>query len=366
MLGKTTFKAASRSMAGLLLGSALLLVQVQIQAASIQWTFRSGAPIRGGVLPDQQGGVVFGNLAGQVFSLDAQQKLRWQRKLAGAISTTPLKSGSLILLTSSQGVSALDATTGAQRWQYTMPEHAPGDIWDSLNPEPILLGQQLLVALGRELVLLDVAQGKPVWRQALAEVITATPAIDGQIAYLASEYGTLSRVVWRSGKLLSQHRAADGMIQSQPVRVGKSLVFASRDGKIRGWDIQQRKTRWEVDHGGSWVMASALADRGRIVIGSSDSFLVQQIDGQSGRVIWQVPSRQNIFRQAVLAHEQYWFATGDTYAPAKAGQLLAINRQGQQTQRLELPAAAFGQLRATATSLLVGAENGVLYAIKPD
>jgi outer membrane protein assembly factor BamB len=318
-------------------------------------------------LPDAAAGLVFGNLAGQVFSLDAQQQIRWQTKLPGAITTTPLRFGRTILLSSSVGLFALDKHTGAIVWRHLMTPHAPTELWDSLNPDPQLVGDQVLIALGREVALLDAATGQKIWQQSLVQAITATPRVGAGFADLAGELGRIVRLDLRRGAVLWQHDIASDMIQSQPQRSGDALIFAARDGKIRSWSVSQRKTRWEVDHGTSWVMASALLDREQVLIGSSDSYLVQSIDRRTGRIAWQVPTAgQNIFRSAIKVHNQYWFATGDAYAPSLPGQLLAINRQGQLTQTITLAAAAFGQLVGAKNTFWIGAENGVLYAIGVD
>lgn len=337
-------------------------------AGDVQFTIKTGAPIRGGVLADQQGGVVVGTLAGDVLALDSRQQERWRTRLAGAITTTPVRVGELLLISSSKGITALQASDGKVRWEKTLGnlglEHLKS--WDSYQPDPLVSGEQVVLAFGQQVLLLDARDGKTRWSVKLPSGVMATPLKQGKRLLLSDDRGQLHTVDMETGRQVGSVNIADNMIQQSPALQGKTLFYSSRDGKIRARKLDASAADWEVDHGSSWVIATPLLDAGKIIVGSSDSQLLQGIDQRSGKVVWELPAKQNVFRKAVRAGGLYWFAGGDAYAPQTAGRVQAVSPEGKMVRELTLSAALFGQPVLDRTLIWVGGEDGILYAIRSE
>jgi quinoprotein glucose dehydrogenase len=151
-------------------------------------------------------------------------------------NTTPLAIGGMLYLATPYGrVVALDGSSGAERWSFSLPDGdtAAGrsmDYWpgDGRSPARLIFGTRS----GRMLAL-DVATGRP--SEAFVPIDLRTPEIMNGTTYGADQKGYAYE------------------INSAPVLAGNVLITASRlqespargpAGDIRGWDVRTGTLLW--------------------------------------------------------------------------------------------------------------------------
>ncbi|MDD5598930.1 MAG: PQQ-binding-like beta-propeller repeat protein [Victivallaceae bacterium] len=175
-----------------------------------------------------------------LFCLDAQNgDVIWQSKVM--IQSPPLVSSTLVYAAGEYGmVYALDAQDGKVVWQKKVGAH-----W--MVACPVLSGDLLYVSCPEEgkIIALDVrAKGAPVWEfqtgRALVSPsgyrrggsqIVSSPAVSGEIIYLAAVDGFLYALNKKNGKKLWSYNLGAPAF-SAPVVSGKMLYVLTYDGNI--------------------------------------------------------------------------------------------------------------------------------------
>jgi outer membrane protein assembly factor BamB len=110
---------------------------------------------------------------------------RWQMELPDRIDGAPATAGGLVFLSTGGALVAFDAESGGERWRF-----AAGD----LLATPALSGEVVYLAAGHgipvdgsgDLFALDAATGTVRWRFSLPHVMVSPPAIANGVVYVSS------------------------------------------------------------------------------------------------------------------------------------------------------------------------------------
>jgi outer membrane protein assembly factor BamB len=154
----------------------------------------------------------------------------WRYRLDAAPASAPLESQGTVLLTDRSGtLHALDAASGAPRWQYTAGQR--------ITTAPLACQDRLFIAAWKpdRLVCLHAATGKPLWQKKGSGAFAAQPFIvDGNV-YAADRAGVLQgwdprtkRSVFRTDGILW-----DPETQGEPVVHHGVLYVTTRRGTVR-------------------------------------------------------------------------------------------------------------------------------------
>jgi outer membrane protein assembly factor BamB/Spy/CpxP family protein refolding chaperone len=245
---------------------------------------------------------------------------------AGNTAATPASDGKHIAFVLGNGVVAVYTSEGKRLWARFVESPVAGFGHGS---SPVLVGGRLVVHL-KDLVALDVATGKELWRAGL-EAGHATAAVTrlGKEDVLVSPAGAVVRA--RDGKVLA--RGEFHAAKSSPVLDGDTACFFDTDefaavklsadeaGKVTVTPLWSRN-----GSGGMHHLPSALAHNGLLYVPNMNGFL-DLIDIKTGK---------NVYRQRLPLGQIYSSATlggGNIYVFDMAGKAVVF-KPGRRFERV--------------------------------
>jgi len=224
---------------------------------------------------------------------------------SGAPTGMAVEDGAIYVAYEDGTVRALDAATGAPRWESKLPARA--------SSAPAVGGGLALVG-GEDGALhaLDGADGRLRWRHQTAAPIYAAPTVTAEAIYAPSGDGSFSALAPLDGKLLWK-------IDATPPLTGRAAVadgivyFGSADGRIYGIDAATGREVW-----GSGIVAQGAVEAqptvagGRVLIGAGDS-RVYALAADKGGEYWRHSTPDAIYaRPLVISDTVYVASAGNT------------------------------------------------------
>ncbi|MEO8971341.1 MAG: PQQ-binding-like beta-propeller repeat protein [Ktedonobacteraceae bacterium] len=254
----------------------------------------------------------------------------WQQNTGGPVFSSPVLSNGTVYVGSTGGnLLALDAQTGAVRWQ-----HAIGQFLN--DSTPVVVGRVVFVGANRTWVYaLDASNGHSLWATNLQEIIkaaptyangivlvnssnsataldartglvrwrfheigfgwptTASPTIQGQVAYVALGDKTIVYAFnLQTGRQIWAYNAGDRLI-STPLVVGQQLIIGTWKGKIEAVNAVNGAQLWHYNvneallHGMSidGIASSLAANNDTVFVGTYNGNIVA-VDTTTGRLRW--------------------------------------------------------------------------------
>ena len=331
-------------------------------------------------------------------------RVRWRRRLEGPVVPGPVVGrGEIVYAASNGGVlHALDLRTGRDRWRFdgggtygsdlsTVPAIMPDGtvLWPgplstlyALDPDGGLLWREQLpgqplspaVAPNGAIVVGDAsgavtqlrldARGRPrrTWRVDAGDTSYAGPAVRGDTVYTTVDDAL---VAIRAGRVLWRVRAGAISEVSPAVTPDGTIVFGANDGVQYG--VAPNGTlRWRHRTGALTYSSPAATRDGLVYFGDHHGFL-NVLDARDGRLVarplalGRPPTRRSVgvwTAPAIDARHNAYFGTrpGHIYGFAASGRRLFDIDTGATVD--SNPALAGDG------TLLIGSENGLLYAIR--
>ena len=235
----------------------------------------------------------------------------------------PLRQGQLI---------AVAVADGLMQWSIDQPVSVP----------PVVAGDTLFVATGRELRALNTQTGRAQWRIEFETDVSAPLVWEADwlivgltngdvLAYQGSD----ARPVWR-------------LRLSVPMRIaatiaGDRLYLPLEDGRVMALDLLTGELLWERRFDGTLAPILALDDR--LFLGTTDNFFycVSPVDG---RIQWRWRTGGDIIGAPVVDAERVYFVSLDN-------QIRALDRRtGVQRWKRDLPARPAAGLRQMRNLLI--------------
>jgi outer membrane protein assembly factor BamB len=259
------------------------------------WTFEAGAPLWPGTT-FAQGTVYAGGEDGRMHALAAATgKERWAFAAGGPIRTRAVLAGQALYFQADDGLLyALDAGTGRERWRVRVqdkpvvrkPPSDPESRFDRFGADVTVAGGRLFVGTHEgQLVCLDPAQGREVWRFAAGDSVLAAPSVEGGRAYFGSYDGRVYALDAVTGKEVWRHDTGKPVVSTPAVAAGRVIV-GSRSYDLLGLDAATGAVQWTRYIWFSWVESSPVVRDGVVYVGSSDAAAVYAFDAASGRPVW--------------------------------------------------------------------------------
>ena len=151
-----------------------------------------------------------------------------------------------------------------------------------------------------ELVALDLASGKPVWRYKVTGdgVGESSPCVAGGAVYVGDLAGQIHAVDAQSGKALWTHKTAQE-VKSSPVAVGELVLVGSYDQSLYALEAKTGKLAWKHETDGP-VHATASVAAGTCYVSGCDEIL-RAIRVGDGNELFQVSSGGYTGASAALA-----------------------------------------------------------------
>lgn len=318
--------------------------------------------------------VYVGSAGGLLFALRAGTgQVRWKRQV-GSMSSRPLADrGYLYVGTEDGHLICLDAQTGEERWRYASR--------GGIDQPPVAAGAagDLIVFANAadQVVAVDATSGAFRW-QYKAETPEqntlrghAGVAVDGDLLYTGFANGNLvalrrdtGTVAWSSSLKADADRFMD--VDATPVVLGPTVYATSSSGGVYALDKQTGQPRWRTP---LWDAAQpsetgnvgGLATDGKALYVTVADLGVYALD-LGGNVLWRVGARGGGEPAAPVVHDDLL-----VYALATDGLFLANRRTGETLEFFDPGTGVSASPAITPDGqLFVLSNRGVLYAFDVD
>lgn len=202
---------------------------------------------------------------------------------------------------------AVDAASGAQRWKFATKgerrfaaPHLHGmlpaaesmpDPFDYYLSSPAIWHGQLYFGSGDgNVYALDAKTGALKWNFATGNVVHASPAIADGVLYIGSWDHFFYALDANTGALKWKFRTGEDNeihnqegIQSSAVVAGNLVYFGCRDAHLYALNAKTGALAWSYNNDGNWVIGSPAVSRGIVYWATSDSGLFHATDAVTGK-----------------------------------------------------------------------------------
>ena len=261
-----------------------------------KWSVQVGGPIWAGLEHDATSGLLFvGNDAGVLHAIAGDGAVRWKFATGKSIKARPAAIGAHVYVSSDSGyLYKLDVHRGTEVWRANIDAGSPPRIpvtvkdsrWDRYG-SGIVADQKCLYFASRDgnLYALDIASGKPVWKVAANDMMTATPGRYRDLVLIADFAGKVMAFDARNGKVRWTYDA-QLTVPGDLVVDGDQVLFGSRTYELIALDAASGRELWKHYYWFSWIESPPVVRDGTIYTGSSDATKVYALDSRSGKLRW--------------------------------------------------------------------------------
>lgn len=205
----------------------------------------------------------------------------WEYKASGGIAGSPVVSGGILYLGSSDGsdsgyLYALDAKTGTQKWKFRAP---------AIDSSPAVYGDMVYVS-SRDVDngyvhAMDTKTGSQKWKYTTYGGGQTSPVISDGVVYVGAYAldANTGNLKWKY-----ENQAGGGLLSSPAVSEGIVYVGSS-DGNVSALDAKTGNLRWIYKAGEVAPWSSPAVSNGIVYVGSTDSY-VYAIDAKTGNLKW--------------------------------------------------------------------------------
>lgn len=190
---------------------------------SVRWSYTTERPLWATPLIDD-GQVILPALDHHLYAIDLESgELAWEVELDGALADRPAQLGDLLLVgTFTHQLVAIERSTGHVAWQIETNDWVWGN--PSVTQERAFFGD-----VNGTLRALD-GGGAELWRREVIGSVAATPAVNGDTTFFATEDGSVMGLSVEDGDQVWQQNL-EGRLLSDPILVDNTLLIASLDGE---------------------------------------------------------------------------------------------------------------------------------------
>ncbi|HET7809911.1 MAG TPA: PQQ-binding-like beta-propeller repeat protein [Steroidobacteraceae bacterium] len=300
------------------------------------WTLDTGAPVWAGIERHGDSGTLFvGNELGVLHAIDSRGKLRWKFETGAPIRAQPKVIGGDVFVSSDSGyLYKLSIGTGAEAWRARVVADAPARIptdnektrWDRFGSSVVTDGKRLYIASrDRNLYALDMT-GHELWRFASGDIMTATPALYGDLVIIADFAGTVRALSTKDGAPRWSYDAKLG-VGGDVVVAGDRVLVGSRSYDLIALNAADGKELWKHYYWFSWIESPPVVRDGVVYTGSSDATNVYAINLADGSLRWKTPVPGYAWQRVAIYKE--WLIAGTVgqgkFPGPRAGSLMALD-----------------------------------------
>jgi outer membrane protein assembly factor BamB len=297
----------------------------------------------------------------------------WQFKSDAQVQASPAVEGGMVYASSVRGtVYAIDARTGGELWNRTVPDDADGvrKVWMYYSPTVAngVVYQGYSVGGNGFLMALNAASGELLWnsRTAGGWVSESSPVVaDGKV-YVGGDGGeTIAFDAATGARIWSRTAVGEFIGHSMPAISDGRVFKAFNGGWIAALDAQSGALLWRYRSPGESHIPNGLTGSSPAVVdgvayvGFPDG-RVAALRAETGEVLWQAQTGHGVISSPLVSGDTVFIGSND-------GFLYAFSRQtGQQLRRYEIGAWVASSPAISGNTLVVGAFDGNLYAFTPE
>ncbi len=261
------------------------------------WSFRTGGDVEAPPLL-LDGTLFVGSTDSFLYAIDASKgRQKWKYNAGAQIIGSanwfrrPDGDGMRILVCSNDEVHCIDAATGGGVWKYKT-EHL-------INGAPAVADQKAVFGNCGGIIHVISAAGKKVRTIELDSPVIGSPAAAGRLAWVGNFAKELVCMDLDEGKIVWRYADADGPFYSSPAVSGDRVVAGSQDEQVHCIDRSNGKRIWVFTTGGA-VDSSPVVCGDRVVVASDDGRLYL-LNLSDGKELWSYEIGQPIKASPAVA-----------------------------------------------------------------
>lgn len=201
-----------------------------------------------------------GTSQANVYAIDIQTGRQiWKTPLPGSIGATPVVSGGVLIVGSSNGyLYALDRADGHIEWQVDFhrgtgrPRSADDTVTDYVNGIASDLHGVVYLATSDGVYATNVTAQQSLWFHPTPEAVPFAPALTEEEVVFGDRSGALTCLSKATGRV-SWTRPLPAPINSKPYIVGGIVVIGTDAGKLLGYRIEDGREVWSRDFDGKMI-----------------------------------------------------------------------------------------------------------------
>jgi len=270
-------------------------------APVLAWQLDTGGELYGA--PAIANGVLYvTSKAGVLYAVDAATGNEiWTHEVTSYVTrATPAVIDGVVYVGGGFSFSALDATTGEERWSIPMQYggHASPTVRDGL----VLVSSQQ-----GWIFALDAATGENLWRLPTDGIAFGAAAITDDAVIYGTDEGIVSSVDRETGTLDWRVTVAGG-VYATPVVFDDMVLVTTKAGELQALDRQSGERLWSANHGS----ARPPATNGDIVVLAASDGGIYGLDAATGEQRWLYPSGKQALTTPAIAGTLTLVGTGSS------------------------------------------------------
>jgi len=259
------------------------------------WTFKTGGAIWSS--PVTSGRLIYvGSTDGNVYALDAKSgALVWRFGTKGPVMGRPTVDGRYIYTLSDDGLLyKLGKEDGQSVWQFdthggSVARNLPStqsDTYDYLASAATVSGGVVYIgSADKRLYAIDASTGHEKWHFETQGIVRTTPAVARGLVFFGSYDHNVYAVKAETGELVWKLDTLREVV-SAPVVADDTVYVGSRNSNLYALAADTGVAKWKYFYWSSWVESSALIRDDSLYIGSSDYQQLFAINRINGKEIW--------------------------------------------------------------------------------
>ncbi len=276
----------------------------------IKWQIHTGGQIFSS--PAVSGGMVyFGSNDHFLRAVDLETGAeKWRFETGSRVPSSPAVAGGIVyFLSYDSNFYALNAVTGALEWKFRTggerrfaAKHIHGiepasetmpDPFDFFLSSPVVSnGVVYFGSSDSNVYAIDAATGALKWKFKTGDVVHSSPAIADGTLFIGSWDTFLYALDTETGKEKWRFKTGEDHaiynqvgIQASPAVANGVVYFGCRDSNFYAVDAKSGKQLWSFSNKGSWVINSAAIRDGKVYFGTSDTGMLNALDGKTSPAI---------------------------------------------------------------------------------
>jgi len=353
----------------------------------VRWTVETGAPVWAGLALDVKSGTLYiGNENGDLHAVSRDGQVLWKFATDKPIRAQPTLVGKNVYVASDSGYLYKLSSKGVEAWRARVEVDAPARIptneektrWDRYGSSVVSDGKRLFIASrDKNLYALDPKTGRELWHVTAGDIMTATPALYGDLVIFAAYDGKVSAVSARDGSPRWTYDAKLAVAGDLTV-AGDRVLLGSRTYDLVALDAATGKELWKRYYWFSWIESPPLVREGVVYTGSSDAVHVYARNLGDGSLQWKTAVPGYSWQRTAASDDLLIAGTsgGGAYPGPRNGALVALDRAGGAIRWIYLDppseqvvkdkkAWGFGASPVVSGDVVYAADlNGRVYAIE--
>ncbi|MDR2121084.1 MAG: PQQ-binding-like beta-propeller repeat protein [Tannerella sp.] len=179
----------------------------------------------------------------------------------------------------------------------------------------VALWQRYFVSGGCDawLRIIDGTTGAPSDSLQLDTYVPASPAIDGDFAYVADHAGNVYALMLREGKIARSHKIVQASAEGEsfvsvPALSGATLFILSGDRHLYAIDRETGEVRWKYLQKGASGESSPVVCRDK-VISCAKNGIVSLLDADGGTLLWEYDTGEQITACPAVVEGRFYILT---------------------------------------------------------